>query len=167
MNLNIIGNCVPIVFTILNFQYANELKEKKSVIRISSVIYGVAGSFMIVLLNSSNKQAAFEWFLLYSVGFFFLEFMRKKSTELLSVETNPKQFDSKDFVYHRKVLIKNIIVAIAVLMFTFSPLFDKLFLNSEIYNLSRYNYISWFLSYILYCFFIFKILKKYNSGDKE
>lgn len=166
MNLNIIGNCVPIVFTILNFQYANELNKKKKIC-ILSVIYGMAGSFIIVLLNSNNKQAAFEWFLLYSFGFFFLEFVRKKSTNLLSVEINPRQFAPKDFLYHRKVLIKNIVVAIMILVFAFSPLFDKFFLSSEIYYLSKYNYISWFLSYVVYCFFILKILRNRDFGGKQ
>ena len=159
MNINLIGNCIPIVFTILNLQYATELTGKKKLLCILSFIYSIIGSITIVLLNSNNKQAAFEWLVLYSIGFLFFRFIRKKSADLLSVPTNPQAFDSRDYLHHKIVLIKNIIIALLILVFAFSPLFDKLFLGSEIYSLSRYNYVSCALAYTVYCGFIFRILK--------
>ncbi len=151
MNTNIFGNCIPIVFTILNLQYASELAGKKKALCILSVIYSIVGSITIVLLNSNNKQAAFEWFVLYALGFFVFRFIRNKSADLLSVATNPQAFDSRDYAYHKIVLIKNMMIALLILVFAFSPLFDKLFSDSEIYGLSRYNYISCAFAYIVYC----------------
>ena len=159
MNINLLGNCIPIVFTILNLQYASELAGKKKALCILSVIYSIVGSITIVLLNSNNKQAAFEWFALYALGFFVFRFIRNKSADLLSVATDPQAFDSRDYSYHKIVLIKNMLIALLIFVFAFSPLFDKLFSDSEIYGLSRYNYISCAFAYIVYCVFIFRILK--------
>lgn len=159
MNTYLLGNCIPIVFTILNLQYASELAGKKKALCILSVIYSIVGSITIVLLNSNNKQAAFEWFALYALGFFVFRFIRNKSADLLSVATDPQAFDSRDYSYHKIVLIKNMLIALLIFVFAFSPLFDKLFSGSEIYGLSRYNYISCAFAYIVYCIFIFRILK--------
>ena len=159
MNINLIGNCIPIVFTILNFQYAAELTGKRKLLCILSVVYSIIGSITIVLLNSNNKQAAFEWFVLYSLGFFVFRFIRKKSANLLSVATDPQAFDTRDYSYHKIVLIKNMLIALLIFVFAFSPLFDKLFSGSEIYGLSRYNYVSCGLAYTVYCIFLVRTLK--------
>lgn len=159
MNTNLFGNCIPIVFTILNLQYASELAGKKKALCILSVIYSIVGSITIVLLNNNNKQAAFEWFVLYALGFFVFRFIRNKSADLLSAATNPQAFDSRDYLHHIIIFMKNIMIALLLFVFTFSPLFDKLFSDSEIYGLSRYNYISCAFAYIVYCVCIFRILK--------
>ncbi len=162
MNKNLIGNCLPIMLTILNFQKINMFQKRKKIIRIASIICSIIGGVLILLLSNNNEQAALEWFLLYSVGFLVWEHTSKNNNKSYSTEIG------SDEIVHYKFIFKACrVVGIVVLFFTFSSLFDKLFLNSEIYILARFNYVVCSVSYFLYSYSAFKFLKKYDSDNKS
>jgi len=161
LNENFVGNCVPILITIGNLQAINEFLKKRSKIRAFSVIYGIIGALVIILLKI-DKQAAFEWVGLYSVIYFFLECCRDRSSKFFSLS---KQVEDDDHLYYAITSPFVWIAGLLLLTFTFSPLFSKLICkpDSNIYVLAKYNYVISAISYFLY----YMVIKKRFPSSKS
>lgn len=148
LNENFVGNCVPILITIGNLQSINEFRKTRHKIRAFSVIYGIIGALVIVLLKI-DKQSAFEWVGLYSVIYFFLEYIKDKSSRFFSLS---EQVEDDNYLYYKIICPFIGMAGLLLLLFTFSPLFSKLICkpDSNIYILAKYNYVIGGISYFWY-----------------
>ena len=168
-NFNFIGNCIPILITIGNMQAINEFFKTKTKIRIFSVVYGIVGCLIILLLNI-DKQAAFEWIGLYSVLYFQFEYVRNKSSKFFSLSDT---VEKDNYPYYIIISPFILIAGIILIIFSVSPFYFRLFSqyfysNDRLYYLSKYNYIICSLSFFGYYIIIKnKCFKRNCSGPPK
>lgn len=156
MNESLRCNCLPIVITLLNLADINSKSRNKKIIRIGAFIHGVIGCFVLckAIPGEIGLQAAFEWVMLYSVGYipFFELFHGKlfkrvdkhyeKKEKLQGLNYSEEERHYSELAAEKITSFGNLISGIIILIITISPIFDKLIAtSSDLYYLAKYNFI--------------------------
>lgn len=156
MNASLRCNCLPIVIILLNLASMNANFRNKKIIRIGAFIHGVIGCFVICIAipGETGLQAAFEWVMLYSVGYipFFELFHGKlfrkidqhyeKKEEMNGFHYSEEERHYSELVAERITAYGALIFGIGILLITILPVFDRLIATSrDLYFLAKYNYI--------------------------
>lgn len=156
MNDSLRGNCFPIIITLLNLANINSKSRNKNYIIAGTFIYGIIGCFVLyrTFPDEIGLQVAFEWVMLYSVGYFpFFEKFHGKLFKRVDKYYEEKEnaqglhYSKEERVYSELATEKitangNLLFGIILLIIIISPWFDKfLSASSELYYLAKYNFI--------------------------
>lgn len=156
MNESLRFNCFPIVITLLNLANINSKSKNKSIIRVLALIHGIIGGFVLwkLLPDEMGGQVAFEWVMLYSVGYIpffelFLEKLynkvdkyieKKEKTQGLIYSEEEKRYS--ETVTDRITSFGNLVTGGIIFTITVSPIFDTFIdTSSDLYGLAKYNFI--------------------------
>lgn len=127
INENLLFNCFPAILILSNLAKINRKMRNRNIIRFLIFIYGIVGSVTVYYISTSEIrfQTAFEWFVLYSIGFHwffekFIGYIQKKVNKAYDKLDEMKGliYTKEENEYAKKITEKISAVILSILVVT-------------------------------------------------
>lgn len=163
INENLLFNCFPAILILSNLAKINRKMRNRNIIRFLIFIYGIVGSVTVYYISTPEIrfQTAFEWFVLYSIGFHwffekFIGYIQKKVNKAYDKLDEMKGliYTKEENEYAKKITEKisaffYLQVGIIVLIIDVFLISGKILKqNSGLLYISIYNYFMAGLSFL-------------------